>query len=96
MYIHDKPCKGHLCNDCLQQNHRLDLVEQADVLDRNHGLIGEGLQQGDLLVAERVHLSPTENDCPNALRFVHQWDTQNCPVVLCAAQLPRFREFITF
>ena len=26
-----------------------------DVADCDHGLIGEGLQQGDLLVAERVH-----------------------------------------
>src|SRR5664279_4181716 len=32
---------------------RLDLVEQARVLDRDHGLIGEGLQKRELLVGER-------------------------------------------
>ena len=31
----------------------LHLVEQPDIADRDHGLIGEGLQQADLLVAER-------------------------------------------
>jgi len=27
---------------------RLELLEQADVLDGNHGLVGEGLEQRDL------------------------------------------------
>ena len=31
----------------------LDLAEQARVLDRDHRLIGEGLQQRDLLLGER-------------------------------------------
>jgi len=34
----------------------LDLLEQSHVLDGNHGLIGEGLQQSDLLVSERTGL----------------------------------------
>ena len=33
----------------------LDLVEQARVLDRDHRLVGEGLEQPDLLVGERRH-----------------------------------------
>ena len=34
---------------------RLHLVEQADIADGDHGLVGEGLQQSDLLVGERVY-----------------------------------------
>ena len=34
----------------------LRLVEQAHVLDRDHRLVGEGLQQRDLLVARRARL----------------------------------------
>ena len=33
----------------------LHLLEQPHIADRDHGLVGEGLQQGDLLVAERTH-----------------------------------------
>ena len=33
-----------------------DLVEQADVLDRDHRLVGEGRHQFDLLIGERAHL----------------------------------------
>ena len=34
----------------------LHFLEQPDIPDRDHGLVGEGLQQGDLLVAERIAL----------------------------------------
>ena len=48
----------------------LDLVEQTDVLDGDDGLVGEGLEQGDLLVGERANLRPTQHDRAdrNALR----------------------------
>ena len=36
---------------------RLQLLEQAHVLDRDHRLVREGLQQRDLLVGERPHLA---------------------------------------
>jgi hypothetical protein len=40
----------------------LDFVEQADVLDRDHRLGSEGLQERDLLVRERANrLPPDEN-----------------------------------
>ena len=35
---------------------RLHLVEQPHVLDRDHRLVGEGRDQLDLLVGERLHL----------------------------------------
>ncbi len=39
---------------------RLQLLEQAHVLDRDHRLVGEGLEQSDLLVGERFLLGPAE------------------------------------
>jgi len=33
-----------------------DFVEQPRVLDRDHGLVGKGLQQLDVLVGERAGL----------------------------------------
>ena len=39
---------------------RLHLLEQPRVLDGDHGLVGEGLQQLDLLVGERLHFVATE------------------------------------
>ena len=38
---------------------RLHLVEQPHVLDRDHRLVGEGGDQLDLLLAERLHLGTT-------------------------------------
>ena len=34
----------------------LHFLEQANVADGDHGLVGEGLQQADLLVGERIRL----------------------------------------
>ena len=41
---------------------RLQLLEQPHVLDRDHRLVGEGLQQLDLLVGERAGLSSANVD----------------------------------
>src|SRR6266508_2671742 len=38
------------------------LLEQADVLDRDHGLVGEGLQELDLLVGESTGLHAPDHD----------------------------------
>ena len=49
---------------------RLQLSEQARVLDRDHRLVGEGLDQGDLLVGEwpdlRAGVLITPRACPRA------------------------------
>ena len=47
----------------------LDLVEQARVLDRDHGLVGEGLQQRQLLVAERRRRVARDLDRADAAAF---------------------------
>ena len=48
---------------------RLHLVEQADVFDRDHGLVGEGLDQFDLLVSNALTLNRTRLMTPNGLAF---------------------------
>ena len=40
----------------------LDLVEQPHVLDRDHRLVGEGLEQRDLLLGERPHFHAAKDD----------------------------------
>jgi len=35
---------------------RLHLIEQADILDRDHGLVGEGLHQLDMMIGKRTGL----------------------------------------
>ena len=49
---------------CLSQlaRARLHLVEQAHVLDRDHGLVGEGRDQLDLLLGERPDDAPRQAD----------------------------------
>src|SRR5262249_29014319 len=41
---------------------RLQLLEETDVFDSDHGLVGEGLEEADLLVGERAHLESPDED----------------------------------
>ena len=43
---------------------RLQLREQAHVLDGDHGLVGEGLEEPDLLLGEGKDLHAANQDCP--------------------------------
>ena len=40
----------------------LQLVEQPRVLDRDHRLVGKGRDQVDLLLGERPHVLPLDDD----------------------------------
>ena len=40
----------------------LEFLEQPDVFDGDHGLVGEGLKQGDLLIAERSNFRAANHD----------------------------------
>ena len=51
-------------------------LEQADVLDGDHGLVGEGLEQRDLLIAERTNLRPTNVNRPDGNSFAQQWSRE--------------------
>ncbi len=54
----------------------LGLVEQAHVLDRNHRLVGEGLEECELLVGERPHLHASRKDRADRNAFAHQRHSQ--------------------
>src|SRR5262245_47768110 len=48
---------------------RLQLLEQADILDGDHGLGGERFEQFYLLVREGTNLSPANGDCADRRFF---------------------------
>src|SRR5215471_5534848 len=58
----------------------LQLGEQAHVLDGDHGLVGEGLEEGDLLVGEWIHFSAPEVDDPDCRALPKQWHAQDSPM----------------
>ena len=63
---------------------RLDLVEQPDILDGDHSLVGEGLDQLDLLCRERLHLRARQDKHAEGLTLAQQWNAKNGSI---AAQL---------
>jgi hypothetical protein len=58
---------------------RLPLGEEADVLDGDDGLTGEGLEQGDLRTGERYRLAPRDRDGPDRLTIPQHRDRQDSP-----------------
>jgi hypothetical protein len=57
----------------------LHLVEQPRVLNRDHGLVGEGLDQRDLRIGERLDLQAIgQNDAEQFILFEHR-DGENGP-----------------
>src|SRR6516165_3734927 len=69
----------HLCGSGLllkrlgeRSRARLYLVEQPHVLDSDDGLVGEGLDQLDLLVGERLYGIARESDHPDRGSLAHQ------------------------
>src|SRR5262249_19766634 len=54
----------------------LKLVEQPHVLDRDHGLIGEGFKELDLNRGEWAHLGATCRECSNKFLLVLKWNGQ--------------------
>ena len=56
---------------------RLYIVEQPHVFDRDHGLVSESLHQLDLLVGERVHDLPLEEQHANRSSFSEQRHAQH-------------------
>ena len=58
---------------------RLQFFEQTDVFDGDDRLIGEGLEQRDLLVGERPKLRTTDQNAPMAHPFPQQRRRKNGP-----------------
>ena len=61
------------------------LVEQAHVLDRDHRLVGEGLEQGNLPLGKAFNRRATEIDRADRDTFSQQGDAELRPT----AMLPR-------
>jgi hypothetical protein len=55
----------------------LDLIEQADILDGDDGLVGEGLKQGNLGVAKRAHVGAEDRETTQRLTLAQQRDSRN-------------------
>ena len=66
----------------------LDFVEQPHVLDRDHGLVGEGLDQLDLLLGEHPHVLAGQGEDADGNAFAHQRNAQHRSIT---AELLRFR-----
>ena len=66
---------------CLSQlaRARLHLVEQAHVLDRDDGLVGEGGDQLDLLLRERAHDIARQDDHANHRIAAQERHTEHSP-----------------
>src|SRR6516225_2412928 len=74
----------------------LHLVEQARVLDGDHGLVGEGLGQRDLLFGKRKNLGATENKRPDNFLLTHQGHSENRSVAHPSRHLASDRELASF
>ncbi len=67
----------------------LDLVEQADVFDRDHRLVGEGLNELDLLVRERAHRGSRQRNRAEDVVLAHQRNNED--TLISADFSPLFR-----
>src|SRR4029077_15510029 len=69
---------------------------QTDIADGDHGLVCKSLQQADLLVAERTHLSAAKHDDADAFAFAQQWHAQRGANIGLACKFPRAWELFAF
>ena len=77
------------CSASESRASRLHLVEQPDILDGDHGLIGKGLQQLDVMVVKRPGLRARDGDHADGGSVAQQRHDQAAAV---AAQLREFQD----
>src|SRR6185437_7511243 len=70
----------------------LHLFEQMDVADRDHRLVGEGLQQRDLLVFEGIDVSTPEHDGADGFTLAKQRNAQERPAAVDRRHAPPYRK----
>ena len=58
----------------------LDFLEQPDVFNRDHCLVGEGLKECDLFVCERTDFRAANPDDPQRNAFPQQGRGKYCPM----------------
>ncbi|MEY9528684.1 hypothetical protein ABIF70_009825 [Bradyrhizobium japonicum] len=66
----------------------LHLVEQAGVLDRDHGLVGKGLEQADRLVRERAGLAARHADGSDGNAVAQHRNHEDAAIAARPRQLP--------
>src|SRR5262245_5533820 len=71
----------------------LKFREQAHVLNRNDRLIGEGLEERDLLVREGAHLLTSDQDPADSHAFAEQRYREHGPMVEPALEGSANRKF---
>jgi hypothetical protein len=59
--------------------------------DDDHGLVGEGLEQIDLSVGERPHLSPPDKNCTDCFASANERNSQYCAVAEPTGNLATLR-----
>ncbi len=55
----------------------LEFLEQPDVLNGDGGLVGEGLQKGDLPLREEADFRARKLDRPDRDALAHQWNAEH-------------------
>jgi hypothetical protein len=69
-------------------------VEQPRVLDGDDGLIGKGLEQGDLSLGEELRLDAAQRDHSYCDTFSHQRDVQPGAEAQASCVFAGYRKFI--
>jgi hypothetical protein len=72
------------------------LVEQPSVLDRDDGLVCEGVDELDLAVGEWAHFRAPDEDHANCRACVDQRDAERGAPTALEGRLPAFGVFILF
>ena len=75
----------------------LEFLEQPHVLDGDHGLVGEGFKQLDLLFGKGSNFGAANHDRPNGNTFTQQRrgkNTSETPAACCAVVLPGTRSHL--
>jgi hypothetical protein len=69
-------------------------AEQARILDGDHGLVSEGLDQLNLLIRKRLYFKSAEHDCANGFALSQQRSGQYRSVAKAKRHLATVRKFI--
>jgi hypothetical protein len=66
-------------------------VEQVNILDRDHRLVGESLQEPDMVLAECAGRPARSDDDTDGLALAHQRDEQHAAISAGTRDVPRRR-----
>src|SRR4029453_16817313 len=73
---------------------RLQLSEQPHVLDGNDGLVGKGLEQGDLVFGEGGHFASADEDCANGDALTQERSAESRAIPEPAGEISPDREVV--